>query len=92
MSSWIGDVPHGLKAVVLLTGGMAAALIGHAIASGETAVSRLYERYVRRLDQSLRLLFMPESGRRIARIQIAAIGVVLGAHATLNVEMWWIAV
>ncbi|MBX3204922.1 MAG: type II secretion system F family protein [Labilithrix sp.] len=66
-----------LRVGCLVLFGAAASLLGYAVATGETVLSRAYARYVAHLDRSLRLLYRPEIGRRIAvgQASLAALAV-----------------
>jgi tight adherence protein B len=79
-----------MKAVALGATGIAAAVVVYLVASRETVISRLYERYVLHLDQTLRVLFRPEIGRRIALVQSLALGAVVVAHLAVELPYWWL--
>ncbi|MBX3220304.1 MAG: type II secretion system F family protein [Labilithrix sp.] len=66
-----------LRVGCLVLFGTAASLLGYAVATGETVLSRAHARYVAHLDRSLRLLYRPEIGRRIAvgQASLAALAV-----------------
>lgn len=83
----------GISSATLIRGGclvlafMAAGLLGYAVASGETVLSRAYARYVAHLDRSLRLLYRPEVGRRIAIGQASAGALVVAADIASGVPL-----
>ena len=56
------------------------------LASGETALTRHYRRYVAYLDRSLRLLFLQGSGRRVVVGQLVSLAVSGAAGSVLGVE------
>lgn len=66
-----------VAAVVLVAA--SSGLLAYAVASGQTVVSRLFDRYVAHLDRTLRLLFLEPSGRRIALAQAASLAVLVAA-------------
>jgi tight adherence protein B len=70
--------------------GIAASILAYVVASRETAVSRLYARYVHHLDAMLRVLFQPEIGRRIATVQAFGLGAVIVAHVAIDVPTSWL--
>ncbi|MBX3199842.1 MAG: type II secretion system F family protein [Labilithrix sp.] len=69
-----------LRVGCLVLVGTGAGLLGYALATGETFLSRGYARYVAHLDRSLRLLYRPEIGRRIARWQASLLAHVVAAE------------
>jgi tight adherence protein B len=92
MSLAIAASATAVKVAGIVTAGAAAAFIGYAAASRETALSRLWIRYVWHLDGMLRMLFRPEIGRRIAILQCVGIGAVIIAHLVSPVPRWWLVV
>jgi tight adherence protein B len=81
-----------VKAAGIVAAATAASFTAYATASRETALSRLWLRYVRHLDATLRMLFQPEIGRRIAIIQCVGAGAVIGVHLATAVPKWWLIV
>ena len=79
-----------VKVAAIVAAAAAASLIAYAAASGETALSRLWMRYVRHLDGTLRMLFRPEIGRRIAILQCVGIFAVVGLHLATPLPRWWL--
>lgn len=79
-----------VKAGVTIAAGVATTLLVYVVASRETFVSRLYERYVHLLDRTLRVLFQPEIGRRIALLQSLAAGALFAAQLAAEIPMWWL--
>lgn len=75
-----------LLALVLLGVGMG--LFAAREASPSSAVSRLWGRYVAYLDRGLRALFLPESGRRIAMGQVAAMSAVVLLQVSSGIPVW----
>ena len=90
MSLAIAASATAVKIAGIVAAAAAASLIGYAVASRETAVSRIWTRYVRHLDGILRMLFQPEIGQRIAVIQCACAGAVIVAHLATPVPSWWL--
>ncbi len=81
-----------VKGAVLAFSWVGVALLAYAVASRETALSRLYVRYVRHLDASFRSLFQREDGRRVALAQAAGAGAIVCAHLAVELPLWWLAV
>jgi tight adherence protein B len=90
MSLAIASSATAVKIAGIVAAAAAAFSIGYAVASRETALSRLWTRYVRHLDGTLRMLFQPEEGRRIAIMQCLAAGAVIGAHLATPLPRWWL--
>lgn len=81
-----------IKIGLLACSAIAAATLVYVVASRETVVSQLYGRYARHLDSTLRVLFRPEIGRRIAALQVAGAGAVVVANLATPVRWWWLVV
>jgi tight adherence protein B len=84
-----------LRVASLASFGMSAGLLGYAVASGETVLSRAWARYVAHLDRSLRQLYQPEIGRRIALGQVCGMAIAIGADLALSLPfqpVWLIAI
>ncbi len=79
-----------VKVAGLAAAATAASLTAYATASRETVLSRLWTRYVRHLDGTLRMLFQPEIGRRIATVQCAVAGALIATHLVAPVAKWWL--
>ena len=90
MNLTIAFSPAVVKAAAVSAAGITALVLVYAVASRETVVSRLFGRYVHYLDGTLRVLFQPEIGRRIAMIQGVAAGAILIAHIAADVQLWWL--
>lgn len=74
-------------------GGLALLALGLALlvrdtASGETAITRHYRRYVAYLDRSLRLLFLQGTGRRVVLAQFVGLLASGAAGVALGVEFF----
>lgn len=81
-----------VKVAALAAAAVAASLGAYVTASRETLVSRLWRRYVAHLDATLRMLFQPEIGRRIATAQAVGAVAVLVAHLATPIRMWWLVI
>ena len=92
MSLDIASSAAAVKIAGVVAAAAAASSLGYAVATRETALSRLWTRYVRHLDGMLRMLFQPEMGRRIAIMQCLAAGAVIGAHLATPLPRWWLLV
>ena len=92
MSLSIALSAGAVKVAGIVAAAAAASVLGYAAASRETALSRLWTRYVRHLDAILHLLFQPEIGQRIATVQCALSALVIVAHLATPIPKWWLVV
>jgi tight adherence protein B len=81
-----------MKVALLVASAVATSIVAYVGASRETLASRLWHRYVAHLNATLRMLFQPEIGRRIAACQALAVALIIGAHLARPLQWWWLGV
>jgi tight adherence protein B len=84
-----------LRTLGVLAVATGAALIGASLGASDSALARAHARYVAKLNASLRLLFLPESGAKVVVGQALAAGLLVTAQIMAHVPylpVWMAAV